>query len=90
MLPCSFSMIQAKKVSPPETQDEFGLPPSVSVLAGGYTENDSWFVGGGHMGSWKEDSIRYQGIIGMADLNLKFYGVGEGSSLPDNGHAVPG
>ncbi len=51
------------------------LPPSVSVVVGAYTENDSWLVGGGHIASWKKDTIRYTGLAGYADFNLKFYGV---------------
>ena len=56
--------------------DEDGVPlvpPSVSALAAAYTENDSWFVGGGHLGVWKDDTIRYTGVLGYADLNLTFY-----------------
>lgn len=51
------------------------LPPSVSFVAGAYTENDSWLLGGGHIASWKRDSIRYTGIAGYGDFNLRFYGV---------------
>jgi len=56
--------------------DEDGVPlntPSVSALAAAYTENDSWFVGGGHLGIWKDDHVRYTGVLGYADLNLTFY-----------------
>ena len=56
--------------------DEDGVPlhtPSVSALAAAYTENDSWFVGGGHLGIWKDDHVRYTGVLGYADLNLAFY-----------------
>ena len=56
--------------------DEDGVPlntPSVSALAATYTENDSWFVGGGHLGIWKDDHVRYTGVLGYADLNLAFY-----------------
>ena len=56
--------------------DEEGVPlttPSVSALAAAYTENDSWFVGGGHLGIWKDDHVRYAGVLGYADLNLTFY-----------------
>ena len=56
--------------------DKLSLPPSVSAVAGAYTENDSWFVGGGHFGSWRDDRIRYIGGLGGASLNLKFYGAG--------------
>ncbi len=56
--------------------DEEGIPlvsPSVSALAAAYTENDSWFVGGGHLGIWKDDHVRFTGVLGYADLNLTFY-----------------
>lgn len=64
-----------------EPQEEIGeddmltLPPSVSFLVGAATENGSWFGAGGHVGSWKKDSIRYTGAAGYADFNLKFYGI---------------
>ena len=56
--------------------DENGIPlttPSVSAVAAAVTENDSWFAGGGHLGVWKNDHIRYTGILGYADLNLAFF-----------------
>jgi hypothetical protein len=49
------------------------LPPSISAGAGAYTENGTWFVGGGHFGSWNDDTIRYTGGIGFVDANLKYY-----------------
>ena len=52
------------------------LPPSISGIAGGYTENNSWFAGGGHFGSWNDDRIRYVGGLAWASLNLKFFGAG--------------
>jgi len=59
------------------------LPPSVSFVAGAYTENGSWFAGGGHVASWKKDTIRYTGVVGYGDFNLKFYGV-ESESNPED------
>jgi hypothetical protein len=72
---------KSKEDKEEEKQGENGdkplrLPPSISAIAGGYSENDSWFVGGGHFGSWRDDSIRYVGGLGGASLNLKFYGAG--------------
>lgn len=58
------------------------MPPSVSVAVGLYTESDSWVVGGGHIGHWKDDSIRYTGLGGVANINIDFYGVGQDSSEP--------
>ena len=40
-----------------------------------FTGNNSWFVGGGHFGSWRNDTIRYTGDLGGASLKLKFYGL---------------
>ena len=75
-----------------ELQEEVGedgmlsLPPSVSFLVGAGTENGSWFAAGGHVGSWKKDSIRYTGAAGYGAFNLKFYGIDPDQETPgDNG-----
>jgi hypothetical protein len=57
------------------------LPPSTSVLFGAATENGSEILGGGHLGIWREDRIRYTGAAGWASVNLSFYGIGEDSPL---------
>lgn len=51
-------------------------PPSVSVALGLYTNKDSWVVGGGHLGHYKDDNLRTFTVLGQASLNLDFYGVG--------------
>lgn len=53
------------------------LPPSVSVLGGAYTGNDSWFAGAGHMAFWDRGNTRYSVGAGYGDVNLDFYGFGE-------------
>ena len=72
----------------PQNVDEKGrlIPPSVSGLFGAYTENGTWFVGGAHMGVWKNDDIRYIGALAQASANLKFYGLSgtSGSGLNFN------
>ena len=50
------------------------VPPSVSVVAAAKTENGTWFAGGGHMGIWKQDNIRYLGGAGYGSINMKYYG----------------
>lgn len=65
--------------------DMLRLPPSISAVAGAYTENDSWFVGGGHFGSWKDDRMRYVGGLGGASLNLRFYGAGIDPTIGSGG-----
>jgi hypothetical protein len=71
----------------PQSTDAEGrlIPPSISGLFGAYTENDSWFVGGAHMGVWKNDNIRYTGVLAQASLNLKFYGLDGGNGPSSNG-----
>ena len=49
------------------------LPPSRSVAVAAQTSNDTWFAGGGHIGHWKQDSIRYTGFIGIINLNIDLY-----------------
>ena len=55
----------------------FLLTPSVSAAAAAVTGNESWFVGGGHMGFFKEGRIRYMGGGGYGDVNLDFFGFGD-------------
>ena len=43
------------------------------MLGGVGTTNGTWAAGGGHFGTWKEDSIRYRGFAGLASANLDFY-----------------
>ena len=66
---------------PPPEPGKFILP-DVSAVAGAWTGNDSWFLGGGHFSNWKQDSRRYLGIVGFADINLDFYGLDDLPSLP--------
>ena len=60
-----------------ENGSQFLLTPSVSAVAGAVTGNDSWFLGGGHMGFFKQGRIRYMGGGGYGDVNLDFFGFGE-------------
>ncbi len=53
-----------------------GLSPTVSFAAGAYTSNGTWFVGGGHQGSYLNDRIRYLGVLAYVSANLTFYGAG--------------
>jgi hypothetical protein len=71
----------------PQSTDAEGrlIPPSISGLFGAYTENDSWFIGGAHMGVWKNDNVRYIGVLAQASLNLKFYGLDGGNGPSSNG-----
>ena len=55
--------------------------PDIVAGAGGYTQNGTWFAGGGYIGFWNQDRVRYRGIAGYGDVNLTFYGIGD---LPSN------
>jgi hypothetical protein len=55
----------------------FLLTPSVSVAAAAVTGNESWFIGGGHMGFFKQGRIRYMGGGGYGDVSLDFFGFGD-------------
>jgi hypothetical protein len=49
------------------------VPAAISALGGGGTQNGTWFAGGGHRHTWNDDSIRYLGAAGYADINLDIY-----------------
>jgi hypothetical protein len=48
-------------------------PPSISVGFAAVTDNETKLGGGAHLGSWKNDHIRYLGALAAADVNLKFF-----------------
>ena len=47
--------------------------PDIVGAAGGYTANNTWFAGVGYLGFWNNDRIRYRGVVGYGDINLKYY-----------------
>jgi hypothetical protein len=51
-------------------------PPSISGVAGAYTQNGTWLGGIVHAGYWKNDRIRYLGALARTNANLEFYGSG--------------
>ncbi|MEN8247414.1 MAG: hypothetical protein ABFS32_00650 [Bacteroidota bacterium] len=60
----------------------FQMPDIVTAM-GGLTQNNTWFAGGGYIGFWKDDRVRYRAMAGYADVNLKYYGTGN-SFLGEN------
>ena len=44
--------------------------------AGGITTNGTWFAGGGYLGFWNDDKIRYTGASGYGEITLDYYGLG--------------
>jgi len=65
-----------------ETADA-DAPASMSGLGAFYTDSDSWGAGVFHSGSYFRDTLRLSGGVFYGELNLKFYGIGEDSSLRD-------
>jgi hypothetical protein len=47
--------------------------PNITGIAAAWTEDGSSGVGGGHVHSWREDTIRYSGMAAYADLELTYY-----------------
>lgn len=69
-----FHRSKQDRVRAEENPDELlGLPPSISFVMGFGTEKSSWGTGGGHFGTWRDDTIRYLGAIAYTSLNLDFY-----------------
>ncbi len=54
------------------------IPPNVSFIAAAATGNQSYMGAAGHLGFFKQGNIRYLGFAGAADINLDFYGSGDG------------
>ena len=48
-------------------------PPTITGVAGGYTEKDTWAVAVAHATSWRQDTIRYAGGLAYADVNSEYY-----------------
>ena len=69
----------ARKEAMRESEDagKYLLPPSVSAVGAAYTGNESWLVGGGYLGFFREGKLRYQGGGGYGDVDLDFFGFGE-------------
>lgn len=58
-------------------------PPSITGVGGFGTANGSWGGGAFHLGIWKEDTIRYLGVLGYASINYDFYNR-LGTAIPVN------
>ncbi|WP_439135092.1 BamA/TamA family outer membrane protein [Pseudomaricurvus sp.] len=49
------------------------LPNNITIIGGGGTENGTWGSGLGHIGFWRDDTIRYKGFLMYGSINLDFY-----------------
>ncbi len=66
--------------------DNPDTPDSTVGLVAGLTENDSWAIGLGGKFNLMDDNIRLKAAAGYADINYRFYGIGNGAG--DEGRAV--
>ena len=73
-----------------EAGDKEFVLPDITAVAAAATNNGTWFVGGGHFAHWKDDSIRYEGILGYANVVMKFYGEEGGDQSSDEGFEFTG
>lgn len=56
-----------------DTEENTINRPDITVGGGGLTENGTWFAGGGHLGFWNDDRIRYTGFLFYANPQIDFY-----------------
>jgi outer membrane protein assembly factor BamA len=70
---------QAKRLEVMQDEDNIEasrsiMPPNVSAVFAAYTGNQSYFIGGGHLGFFKQGRVRYLGGGGYGDVDIDFYG----------------
>ena len=60
-------------------------PPSISVGFGAKTENGTYAYGAAHLGSWKNDHLRYTGALAKLNVNMAIYSDdrGDGGQFDD-------
>jgi len=69
------------KLFPPKEDDVKPTPGQYQVtdlaaVAGAYTSNGTWLVGGLYFNTFRADTRRYKATAGYADVNLDWYGGG--------------
>ncbi|RLD78454.1 MAG: hypothetical protein DRJ07_13160 [Bacteroidetes bacterium] len=47
--------------------------PDIIAAAVGITSNGTWLAGGGYVGFWNKDKIRYRGVAGYGEIALDYY-----------------
>ena len=56
-------------------KDSLEKPDMVAGIAG-ITTNSTWLVGGGYLGYWKQDNLRFTGFTGYGNIIMDYYGLG--------------
>ena len=83
-LGAAVAYFHAPKELDPEVHNHKG-PPSISVGFGAKTENGTYAYGGGHLGVWKDDHIRYTGALAKMNVNMAFYINGRDEKILEQG-----
>jgi len=69
--------LDSKTVASPESigqaSKEQAPPPTVTGVFGAYTSNETAAGGIGHMNTFRDDHIRFTGVIAVADIYSTFY-----------------
>ena len=55
-----------------EKEEKSYQAPDIAGIGGGFTENGTWFAGAGYIGFWKNDNLRYRGVIAVGDISRIF------------------
>ena len=76
--------------NPPRMRNGTAVPerPDVTAIAGAYTANGTWFVGGGRMATLPEHGLHYTVGGGYGDINIDFFETlpsGEDKAIGFNG-----
>ncbi|GAA6130366.1 BamA/TamA family outer membrane protein [Halopseudomonas sabulinigri] len=56
-----------------ERSDGSLVPENITLGGLAFTSNGSRGYGVGHLGFWKDDTIRYKGFLAFSDFNIDFY-----------------
>ena len=56
-----------------EASREQTPPPTMTAAFGAYTSNETVAAGAAHINSFKDDHIRFTGVVALADVNSTFY-----------------
>jgi len=64
-----------------ETSEGSLVPENITIGGLAFTSNGSRGYGLGHIGFWRDDTVRYRGFLAFPDFNIDFYSLG---GLPIN------
>ena len=65
-------------------KEDSKLQSDMIVGAAGLTTNGTWFGGGGYLGFWKDDKLRYTGFTGYGQVTMDYYGFGQDNPVQFN------